>query len=75
MTRYVRKGRSVTAVMRDDGTVYFDVESTKPVGEGTGLGLATVHGVVSQSLGYVWAESEVGRGTRFVVLLPLVRTP
>ena len=33
MTRYVRKGRSVTAVMRDDGTVYFDVESTKPVGE------------------------------------------
>jgi len=33
MTRYVRKGRSVTAVMRDDGTVYFDVQAEKPVGE------------------------------------------
>ena len=43
MTRYVRKGRSVTAVMRDDGTVYFDVESTKPVGE---LVLECVTGVL-----------------------------
>jgi len=33
MTRYVRKGRSVTAVMRDDGTVYFNVEAEKPAGE------------------------------------------
>ena len=33
MTRYIRKGRSVTAVMRDDGTVYFDIEATKPVGD------------------------------------------
>ena len=33
MTRYIRKGRSVTAVMRDDGTVYFNVEAEKPAGE------------------------------------------
>ena len=49
--------------------------TTKPVGEGTGLGMATVYGIVKQADGWIAVDSQVGEGTAFRIFLPVYIPP
>jgi two-component system cell cycle sensor histidine kinase/response regulator CckA len=77
----VPAGRFVTVQVNDDGTgiprdklqkIFEPFFTTKRTGEGTGLGLSTAYGIVKQTGGFIFVDSEVGRGTSFTLYFPVL---
>jgi two-component system NtrC family sensor kinase len=79
-----REKEAMRLVVQDDGPgmtsetlrrIFDPFFTTKQAGEGTGLGLTISYGIIDEHGGRIWAESQPGKGTTFVIELPVVRGP